>query len=131
MSDYYKMAYQIGVLIVVAYAVIMIINALSEQKDTLVRSGENMVEASLAFSEQLTKYCEVKESVLEELNERLATSLKDEKARELAQKLLDGDELSQCEWHEFLNHLNEWEKRKLRVYDLACNLSICINTIRD
>ena len=131
MSDNYKMAYQIGVLIVFAYAAIMIINSLSEQKDTIVKSGKNMVEASLAFSEQLAKYCEVKESVLKELNEILATSLKDKKARELAQKLLDGEELSQCEWHEFLNHLNEWEKRKLRVHDLACDLSICINTIRD
>lgn len=131
MSDIGEMAYKIGAIIIVSYVAIQIGIMAFEESDTFVSSAENVVEASLAFSEQLVKYCEVKESVLEELNEILAESLKDKKARELAQKLLDGEELSQCEWHEFLNHLNEWEKRKLRVHDLACNLSICINTIKD
>lgn len=127
LADQFGTGFKIGIIIVVIILItVSIFNWSIQNQETLRRNTEVIMETAPIFAENLVKSCEIMDTTIVSLNETLAQSLENEVARELASKLLDENKLSECEWYEFINHLNEWEKRKLRVYDLACDFSSCL-----
>ncbi len=76
--------------------------------------------------ENVKKLCNYEDLVKAELTQALANSLESNASKWQALKLLQGGELSDCEWQEFLTHLNNVEKRKLKINDLVCDAVNCI-----
>ena len=103
-----------------------VINWYVDNQKNLHRNTEVVIESVPVIVEQLIKSCEITDKTMKALTDTLAKNLEHKVARELAEKLLNGGKLSECEWYEFTNHLNDWEKRKLRVYDLVCDFSSCL-----
>lgn len=110
-----------GIIIVVIliYVGVTVTVQLYEQRESLQPAVEHTIEG-------IVQLCGIEDRVMSELNQTLANSLVDPQAREMANKILKDEPLSDCEWHEFINHLNEWEKRKLRIHDFICDLTTCL-----
>jgi len=118
----------IALLIFVVFLIIVaLINWYASSQELLHRNAEVIAENIPVIIENVIQSCSAVDNALSSLNETLAENIDNEIARDLAKKLLDEGTLSECEWQEFVYHLSEWEKRKLNVYDLACDISSCVN----
>ncbi|AFS83137.1 hypothetical protein [Candidatus Nitrosopumilus sediminis] len=113
-------------LFVIFLIIVAVVNWYVSSQEMLHRNAEVVAENIPVIVENVIKSCSAVDNALSSLNETLAENLQNEIARNLAKKLLDQERLSECEWQEFVSHLNEWEKRRLNVYDLACDISSCV-----
>ncbi len=104
---------------IILFAGLSVAAQLYDQRETIQPAVEHTIDG-------IVQLCGIEDRVMNEMNQTLANSLIDPQAREIANKILDGEALSDCEWHEFINHLNEWEKRKLRIHDFVCDLTTCL-----
>ena len=104
---------------IILFAGIMILSAISQASQTLYDEREMIID-------NIQKLCNYEDYVKAELSRAFANSLENEQARAYADRLLNDEILSDCEWQEFLTHLNNVEKRKLKISDLVCDAVNCI-----
>ncbi|EIJ64897.1 hypothetical protein BD31_I0915 [Candidatus Nitrosopumilus salaria BD31] len=119
----------IGIVLVIIVAIMIIVAVVNwyvQNQEYVQRNVKNVKEVVPDIVDSITKLCGLEDHIMSQLDQAFANTLVDPKAREIANRIIQGEKLSDCDWYEFINHLNEWEKRKLRVYDFICDLSSCL-----
>jgi hypothetical protein len=84
------------------------------------------VQNHTVISDSVAKFCGLEETVLTTLNATMIQEIKDERSREIAQKIMDGQKVSDCDWSTFLKYLDKDERKKLKIYDVVCDFSSCV-----
>ena len=77
-------------------------------------------------SDSIAQMCGIEGTVLQSLNATLVQEIKDARSRAIAQNIMDGQKVSDCDWSTFVKYLDADERKKLKIYDVACDFSSCL-----
>lgn len=76
--------------------------------------------------DSIAKTCGIEQTVLDSLNTTLVQEIKDDRSRAIAQNIMNGQKISDCDWSTFLKYLDADERKKLKIYDVVCDFSSCV-----
>lgn len=78
-------------------------------------------------TDSIAQACGIEQTVLASLNATIVQEIKDERAREIAKEIMNGQKVSDCDWSNLLKYLDKDERKKLKIYDIVCDFSSCLN----
>lgn len=112
-----QLALTIIVVIIMIYVAILIVSAVLEW----YFSNQNNVNFAV------NTICNLDQIILDSINETFVRNLENEQAKEIGQRILQNEKISDCDYKLFLDLLDDENRKKLNLKDFACNFSSCLN----
>ena len=107
---------KIIVIIIAVYVAILIISALV---DWYIQNQETV-------KKSVSTICNLDKKILESINDDITKNIKNEQAKEIANKILRGDTVPECDYKLFFDLLDNEERKKLNLLEFTCNFASCV-----